>query len=108
MDDGVIRGDTGAGLELVETGVRRESVEDLPGVGQIDAQVGDTGVTERHEVAIDHPVPLLDEMSDRMPTRLATAPGEEDTHHDDGTTRSVALVDERLPLPDPGTRSRSG
>ena len=85
-------------LELVEAGVGRECIEDLPGVGQIDAQVADTGVTERHEVAIDDPVPLLDEMSDRMPTRLATAPGEEDSHDHDGTDPARYLLMNHTPL----------
>ncbi len=78
-------GTAGAGVELIEAGVGRECIEDLPSVGQVDAEVADIWVTERHDVAIDDPVPLLDEMSDRMPTCLATAPGEEDSHAQDGT-----------------------
>jgi hypothetical protein len=42
-------------------------------------------MTRRHEIAIDHTVPLLDEMTDRMPTRLSATTGEEDSHVADGT-----------------------
>ncbi len=73
--------DAGTGLELVETGVGRERVEDLTRVGQVDAKVGDhVGMTERHQVAVDDPVSLLDEMRDGMSTCLAAAAGEEDAH----------------------------
>ena len=48
--------------------------------GQIDAKIGHVRVAERHEVAVDHPVPVLDEIGDHVSTRFATATGEEDSH----------------------------
>ena len=90
MHDGVVPGNTGATLHLVDPGVRRQSVEDLPGNGQIDAQIRDPRVTERHDVGVDDPVPLFDEMSDRIPTRLTTPTGEEHPHLRDRTHRLMA------------------
>ena len=89
MDNGVVARDTRTGLELVEACVRVESVEDLSGIGQIDAKVGDAWVSERHQVCVDDPVSLLDEMRDRMPTRLAATTSEEDSHLTKGTDSSL-------------------
>ena len=93
-------GDACAGLEFVEPGVRRQCVEHLSGISQIDAKVGHTWLSQRHEIAIDHAVTVVDEMTDRMPTGLSTAPGEEDSHVADGTEdrrgdRFIAAVAQR-------------
>jgi hypothetical protein len=42
-------------------------------------------VSERDQVCVDDPVSLLDEMRDRMPTRLAATTSEEDSHLTEGT-----------------------
>ncbi len=89
VDDGVVVRYTGPGLEFVEARVRAQSVEDLSGIGQVDAEVGDARVSERRQVPVDHPVSLLDEMGDRVPTRLAAATRKEDSHDSDGTDPSV-------------------
>ncbi len=93
VNDGVVARDTGTGLQLVEAGVSGQRVEDLSGIGQVDAEVGDARVTERHQVAVDDPVSLLDEIRDRVPTRLAAATGEEDSHAADRTDGSRSCGD---------------
>ena len=90
MHDGVVPGNTGTRLQFVKTRVRRESIEDLPGDGQIDAQVRDPRITERHNVAVDDPVALVDEIPDRMPTRLPAPTGEEHSHLRERTHRLTA------------------
>ncbi len=86
VDDSVVPRDTSAGFQLVEARIPGKSVEHLTGVGQIDAKVGDALVSERHQVSVDHPVSLLNEMADRMPTGFAAATSEEDSHTPDANT----------------------
>ncbi len=81
----VVGRDAGAGLELVEARVGRQGVEHLPGVGQVDPQVGDARMAQREEIAVGDPVALLDQVGDRMATGLAGTAGEEDAHGLDRT-----------------------
>ena len=65
-------------------------IEDLPGVGQVDAEVGDARVAEREEIAVDHPVTSFDEIRDRVPTCFAGTAGEEHSHAVDRTDEKAA------------------
>src|SRR6187399_2436397 len=79
VDRHVLRLDLAVGEADAVRGLR--ACEDhLSGIGQIDAKVGHTWLSQRDEVAIDHAVTVVDKMPDRVPTGLATTAGEEDSH----------------------------
>ena len=52
----------------------------LTGIGEIDPEVGDRGVTQRDEIGVGDLVALLGEVRRDVPAGLAAAAGEEDAH----------------------------
>ena len=79
VDDGVVRRLL-VELQLVVGGQSGERGVDLPGVGEVDAEVGDARVLEGDEVGVGDVVALLGEVGRDVLAGLAAATGEEDAH----------------------------
>ena len=88
VNDGVIPRYTGAGFEFIVAGVRRQRVEYLTGIGEVDPQVGHASNTGRDKVDIGDLVPAFDEVLNGVTAGLATAAGEEDSHSSDRSGRN--------------------
>jgi hypothetical protein len=70
------------------TCVRRQRVEHLTGIGEVDPQVGHACDTGGDKVGIGDLMPTFDEVLNGVSTGLATATGEEDSHSSDGSGRN--------------------
>ena len=84
VDDRVVGRSAGqVEVRIVEVGHGRYAGHrrvGLPGVGQVDAQIGDVGMTQRREVRVGDLMALRGEVGSDVMAGLATASGEEDAH----------------------------
>lgn len=81
---GVVARHPRARLEFLVACIRRQCVEDLAGVGEIDGGIGNIWDSGGDEVRVRDLMSALDEMLDGMAGRLATPSGEENAHGGDG------------------------
>lgn len=81
----------------------------LTRVGEVDREVGDRGVSQRHEVGVGDVVTLVRQVGDDVLAGLATAAGEEDPHEpiQPPAGRDAGLRSSRSRTPVPRRRGRA-